>query len=123
MVDPMNGASSVLLIWPQIRWLVTVFYNLIRGLTQAGLGFSREVRGGWVVSLAATKVEAPAFITMVSPSVSTVAEDRVFQRAASVRHKFGNTAAAEASDLIQQDHLVTRTGTGYENYLRAMAPL
>ena len=55
---------------------------------------------------------------MVSPSVLTVAQDRVFQRAASVLHRFDQAAAEEASELIQADHIVTRTGTGYENYLR-----
>ena len=82
------------------------------------IGFFGGSQGGWVVSLAATQVESPAFITMASPSVSTVAEDRVFQRSASVRHKFGNAAAKEASELIQADQLVTRAGSGYENYLR-----
>ena len=82
------------------------------------VGFFGGSQGGWVVSLAATHVESPAFVMMVSPSVLTVAQDRVFQRAASVLHRFDQAAAEEASELIQADHIVTRTGTGYENYLR-----
>lgn len=81
------------------------------------VGFFGGSQGGWVVSLAATQVELPAFIMMVSPSVSTIAEDRVFQRGASVRHRFDQAAAEEASELIQADHVVTRTGTGYDKYL------
>lgn len=82
------------------------------------VGFFGGSQGGWIVSLAATQVESPAFITMVSPSVSTIAEDRVFQRGASVRHRFDHTAGEEASNLIQADHIVTRNGAGYDNYLR-----
>lgn len=82
------------------------------------VGFFGGSQGGWVVSLAATQVESPVFVAMVSPSVSTVGVDRVFQRSASVHHRFGGAAAKEASDLIQADHVVTRTGAGYENYLR-----
>lgn len=80
------------------------------------VGFFGGSQGGWVVSLAANQVESPAFITMVSASVSTVAEDRVFQRQAQVRHLFSEEAAAEASELIRADHLVTRTGLDYEKY-------
>lgn len=81
------------------------------------VGFFGGSQGGWVVSLAANQVESPAFITMVSPSVSTVAEDRVFQRSAWVSHLgFGDQAAAEASQLITADHAVTRTGSGYDRY-------
>jgi len=81
------------------------------------VGFFGGSQGGWVVSLAATQVESPAFITMVSASVSTVAEDRVFQRQTRVRYLASEeTAVSEATELILADHVVTRTGSGFEHY-------
>ena len=72
-------------------------------------------QGAWVVSLAATQVDSPAFLIMVSASVSTVAEDRRFGREAQVRQAgFDDKAVAEAAELIDLDHWVTRSGTGYE---------
>lgn len=54
-------------------------------------------QGAWVVSLAATQVDSPAFLIMESASVSTVAEDRRFGREAQVRHAgFDDKAVAKA---------------------------
>jgi hypothetical protein len=72
---------------------------------------------GLVVSLAVTQVDSPAFPIMVSASVSTVAEDRRFGREAQVRHAgFDDkaVAVAVAAELIDLDHGVARSGTGYE---------
>lgn len=83
------------------------------------MGFFGASQGGWVVSLAANQVDVPAFLIMASASVSTVAEDRVFGRQAQVRHAgFDETAVQEAAELIQLDHGVTRSGSGYEDFLR-----
>lgn len=83
------------------------------------VGFLGGSQGGWVVSLAANQVDSPAFIAMVSASVSTVAEDRIFERKARVRHAgFDDFAVSEASQLIKADQEVTRTASGYENYAR-----
>lgn len=79
------------------------------------VGFFAASQGAWVVALAATRVDSPAFLIMVSASVSTVAEDRIFGRQAQVRHAgFDDKAVAQATELIHLDHRVTRTGTGYE---------
>ena len=40
------------------------------------VGFFGASQGAWVVSLAANRVDPPAFLVMVSASVSTIAEDR-----------------------------------------------
>ena len=79
------------------------------------VGFFGASQGAWVVSLAATQADSPAFLIMVSASVSTVAEDRKFGREAQVRHAgFDDKAVAEAAELIDLDHWVTRSGTGFE---------
>lgn len=95
-------------------------YNFLQshpGIDKDRVGFFGGSQGGWVVSLAANQVDSPAFITMVSASVSTVAEDRVFQREARVRSAgFDEESVSQASQLIQADHQVTRTSSGYENY-------
>lgn len=97
-------------------------YNFLQSqarIDRNRVGFFGASQGGWVVSLAANQVETPNFIIMVSASVSTVAEDRVFGREAQVRYAdFGEIAAQESVVLIQLDHNVTRTGTGYEDYLQ-----
>ncbi len=81
------------------------------GIDSGRVGFFGASQGGWVVSLAANQVEAPAFAIMVSASLSTVAEDRVFGRQAQVRYAgFDEEAASEAARLILADHAVTRTG-------------
>ncbi len=82
------------------------------------VGFFAASQGGWVVSLAADQVEAPDFIVMASVSVSTVAEDRLFGREAQVRHAgFEEAAAGEALRLLRADHGVTRTNSGYREFI------
>jgi pimeloyl-ACP methyl ester carboxylesterase len=93
-------------------------YTLLRsrnGIDASRVGFFGASQGAWVVSLAATQVEAPAFMIMASASVSTVAEDRIFGREAQVRHAgFDEASVVEASRLIRADHEVTRYGSGFE---------
>ena len=84
------------------------------------VGFFGMSQGAWVVSLAANRVETPAFLLMASASVSTVAEDRIFGREAQVRHAgFGEDAVKQAIEVITLDHQVTRTGQEYEKLLAA----
>ncbi len=84
----------------------------------ARVGFFGASQGGWVVALAANSVSTPAFLIMVSASVSTVAEDRIYGRAAQVRQAgFSENSVAAAVELIRADHDVTRSGKGYEEFL------
>jgi pimeloyl-ACP methyl ester carboxylesterase len=90
------------------------------GIDSGRVGFFGASQGGWVVSLAANQVDAPAFAIMVSASLATVAEDRVFGRRAQVRHAgFDEGAVSEASRLILADHAVTRSSSSsdYANFI------
>ncbi len=79
------------------------------------IGFFGASQGGWVVSIAANQVESPAFLIMVSASVSTIAEDRIYGREAQIRHAgFGEDDIKKAIELIRMDHQVTRTGKDFE---------
>ena len=85
------------------------------------VGFFGASQGAWVVSLAANRVDPPAFLVMVSASVSTIADDRMYGREAQIRYAgFGSEAVARGLELMRLDHQVTRSGTGYEE-LRATA--
>ena len=80
-----------------------------------GIGFFAASQGAWVTALAANRVEAPDFLIMVSASLSTVAEDRIFGREAQLRHAgFDEQSVAEAVELIRLDHAVTRTPARFE---------
>ena len=86
------------------------------------VGFFGASQGGWVVALAAHRVQRPAFMIMASASLSTVAEDRLHGRMAQVRHAgFDARAARDAVALLRLDHAVTRTGRGYDELVRALA--
>jgi pimeloyl-ACP methyl ester carboxylesterase len=84
------------------------------------IGFFGASQGGWVVSIAASHVESPAFLIMASVSFSTIAEDRLHGREAQTRHEgFGEDAINQAIELLKLDHQVTRTGKEYEKLMAA----
>ncbi len=86
------------------------------------VGFFAASQGGWVVSLSAKSIDSPGFIVMVSASVSTIAEDRMYGREAQIRYAgFGPDAVAQGLELMILDHQVTRTGTGYDELREAAA--
>jgi pimeloyl-ACP methyl ester carboxylesterase len=79
------------------------------------IGFFGASQGGWVVSIAANQVKSPAFLILVSASVSTIAEDRIYGREAQIRHAgFGEDDIKKAIERIRTDHQVTRTGKDFE---------
>lgn len=89
------------------------------GIDANRVGYFGASQGAWVVSLSAHQAGSPAFLMMASASVSTVAEDRVFGRAAQVRNAgFDDVAIEESVALIEADHAVSRTGSGYETYIQ-----
>lgn len=84
------------------------------------IGFFGVSQGGWVVALAACRVESPSFLIMVSASLSSVAEDRLYGREAQIRHAgYGEDAVDQARKLMILDHQVTRSGEGYEQLMLA----
>lgn len=85
------------------------------GVNPRRVGYFAASQGGWVVSLAANRAPAPAFLILASASVSTVAEDRLYGREVEVLHAgSGEAAARDAVGLLALDHQVTRTGRGYD---------
>ncbi|MGL5849811.1 MAG: alpha/beta hydrolase [Phycicoccus sp.] len=85
------------------------------------IGFLGANQGAWVVSLAANRVEEPAFLVMASASVATVAEDRLDGRRAQLLHLgYSEAEAARAVDLLRLDHQVTRTGQGHGRLVAAV---
>ncbi len=82
------------------------------------IGYFGLSQGGWVVSLAANQFKSPAFLIMVSASVSTIAEDRIYGREVQIRHAgFAEDDIKIAIELIKLDHQVTRTGKDFDKLL------
>jgi len=81
------------------------------------LGISQ---GGWVAPHAATLSDQISFMVLMSPSVTTVAEDRIFERAARL-HDEGFTAeeVAQAAAMQRLYHQVTRQGEGFNRFQTA----
>ena len=92
------------------------------GVDPSRVGFLGVSQAGWVVPRAveqSAQFGGPAFAILLSPSVSTIAEDRVFGRRARARHVgAGRSGAAEAAVLQELDHALTRTGDGEAEYFR-----
>jgi len=85
------------------------------GLSEDKIGFFATSQGAWIVAQA-TELAEPAFMVMVSASVSTIAEDRVFGRYAQVLFNgHSEKEASDAANLLSIDHEVTR---GNLDYLR-----
>lgn len=97
-------------------------YNYLcsrKNIDSARVGLFGASQGGWVVSLAANRVDAPEFIIMASASLSTVAEDRLSGVKSQVVHAgFGEAEANEAVRLMKADQHVTRTGAGFDELLQ-----
>lgn len=78
------------------------------------IGLFGASQGGWVAPLAATQSQA-SFLVLLSPSVTTVAEDRLFERAARLRSEgFTEEEVAEATAMQRVDQELTRHGANDE---------
>lgn len=78
------------------------------------LGLSQ---GGWVAPLAATLTDTVSFMVLLSPSVTTIAEDRVFERAARLRAEgFSAAEVAEVREMQLLDQHLTRTGKNFADF-------
>ena len=81
------------------------------------IGFMGYSQGGWIAPLAATKNEKVRFLILMSASVTTVAEDRLFERAARLtREGFTAEEVAEATEMQVVDQELTRSGSNFAEY-------
>jgi pimeloyl-ACP methyl ester carboxylesterase len=81
------------------------------------IGLIGQSQGGWVAPMAATYFPSTAFLIIVSGSVSTVAEDNVFERSARLKKEGFDENEIEA---VRQMHMldleVSRTGNGFDAF-------
>jgi pimeloyl-ACP methyl ester carboxylesterase len=83
------------------------------------LGIFGVSQGGWVAPLAARSSGDARFMVLMSASVTTIAEDNVFERAARLRSEgFTEAEIEEARAMHLVDLEVSRTGTGFEEFVR-----
>ena len=81
------------------------------------IGLLGASQGGWVAPLAATLSDTVSFMVLLSPSVTTIAEDRVFERAARLKSEgFSAREVSEAQAMQLLDQHVTRTGKDFEDF-------
>jgi dienelactone hydrolase len=80
------------------------------------IGLFGASQGGWVAPLAATRSNV-AFMVLLSASISTVAEDRLFERAARLKTEgFTDTEIAEVTEMQIVDQELTRSGEGFDRF-------
>ena len=81
------------------------------------IGLVASSQGGWVASLTVNKNQAIAFMVIISGSVTTVAEDNLFERSARLRKEgFDESSIAQANEMHLIDLEVSRNGSGFEKY-------
>lgn len=82
------------------------------------IGLFGASQGGWVAPLAAIQ-SSVAFMVLLSPSISTVAEDRLFERAARLRTEgFTEPEIREVTEMQIVDQELTRSGQGFDRFSR-----
>ncbi len=73
------------------------------------IGLIAASQSGWVAPIATKKSNRISFMVIISGSVSTVAEDRIFERSERLKREgFSETDRSEATQMQQLDHEVTR---------------
>ena len=83
------------------------------------LGLFGVSQGGWVAPLAAERAGPLRFLILISASVSTVAEDNLFERDARLRTEgFNEEAIREVHAMHLLDLEVCRSGTRFEEFRR-----
>lgn len=81
------------------------------------IGLLAASQSGWVAPLAATKSRDISFLVIISASVSTVAEDRLFERAARLTSEgFSQSEVEEATQMQKLDQDLTRDNSRYEEF-------
>jgi uncharacterized protein len=83
------------------------------------LGLFGVSQGGWVAPLAAELLGDVRFVITISPSLTTIAEDNLFERAARLRREgFSSADVAAARTMHERDIGVSRTGAGFAEFER-----
>lgn len=83
-------------------------------------GYFATSQGAWVAARAANQEPLPAFLVMVSASISTIREDRLFGMRALLRHKgFDEPSVERGVELLRLDQAVSLRGTGYAGLAQA----
>ncbi len=87
-------------------------------LDSTRVGLFGASQGGWVAPLAAQMVGNVRFIVTVSASLTTIAEDNLFERSARLRREGFSVAEVEA---VRRMHLadlaLSRTGEGFDEFV------
>lgn len=83
------------------------------------VGILAASQGGWVAPISARRAPNVSFIVMVSASVTTVAEDNLFERDARLRREgFGEDEIAEVHAMHLVDLAVSRSGERFDEFSR-----
>jgi heat shock protein HslJ/pimeloyl-ACP methyl ester carboxylesterase len=81
------------------------------------VGLFAVSQGCWVAPLAAVRAGHVAFMVQVSASVTTVADDRLFERSARLRQEgFDEEAIEQARQMQIVDQEVTRSGRQFDRF-------
>ena len=77
-------------------------------------------QGGWVAPLAATLTDSVSFMALKSASVTTIGEDRLFERSARLAAEgFSPDEVAESREMQATYQEFIRTGQGFEQFEHA----
>ncbi|MEO9485103.1 MAG: CocE/NonD family hydrolase [Ekhidna sp.] len=81
------------------------------------IGIVAASQSGWVAPIVANKSNDVSFLIMISASVSTVAEDRLFERATRLANEgFNKMEVAEATEMQKLDQELTRNHSRHEEF-------
>ena len=83
------------------------------------IGIFGASQGGWVAPLAAKQSGHASFLVLLSASLCSVADDRLFERSARLRSEgFNDDEIAEVHAMQLVDQQLSRSGEGFEHYAR-----
>ncbi len=81
------------------------------------IGIIAASQSGWVAPIAAARSKDISFMVVISASISTVAEDRLFERAARLKKEgFPKSQVAEATLMQKLDQEVTRNPSKFPKF-------
>lgn len=85
----------------------------------ARIGLFGASQGGWVAPLAAQMAGGIKFMVLTSASVTTVADDNFFERAARLRQEgFSESEIEQVNAMHRVDLEVSRSGAGFDEFVR-----
>jgi pimeloyl-ACP methyl ester carboxylesterase len=89
------------------------------GIDAERIGVFGASQGGWVAPLAAKRAKHVAFMVMVSASVTTTAEDNLFERDARLKGEgFTDAEIAEVHAMHLVDLEVSRSGSRFDEFTK-----